>query len=120
MEIVTERVEIPLSAGGHMGGYLARPKGAGPWPGVIVYMEIFGINSHIRDVTECARTDGQRRTLRRHATALWDACEATLTRERDLALIRGAYHAVLARLDGRPPSPDGDDAATPAGAAPQR
>jgi carboxymethylenebutenolidase len=52
MEIVSERVEIPLGEGGVMGGYLARPKGPGPFPGVIVYMEIFGVNAHIRDVTE--------------------------------------------------------------------
>ena len=58
MEIVTERVEIPLAAGGVMGGYLARPRGAGPFPGVIVYMEIFGVNAHIRDVTERVAREG--------------------------------------------------------------
>jgi len=58
MEIVTERVEIPLAVGGVMGGYLARPKGAGPFPGVIVYMEIFGVNAHIRDVTERVAREG--------------------------------------------------------------
>jgi len=58
MEIVTERVEIPLAAGGVMGGYLARPRGAGPFPAVIVYMEIFGINAHIRDVTERVAREG--------------------------------------------------------------
>ena len=58
MEIVTERVEIPLAAGGVMGGYLARPPGAGPWPAVIVYMEIFGINAHIREVTERVAREG--------------------------------------------------------------
>jgi carboxymethylenebutenolidase len=58
MEIVSERVEIPLSGGDVMGGYLARPKGAGPFPAVIVYMEIFGINAHIRDVTERVAREG--------------------------------------------------------------
>jgi len=58
MEIVTERVEIPLAVGGVMGGYLARPKGAGPFPGVIVYMEIFGVNAHIRDVTDRVAREG--------------------------------------------------------------
>jgi carboxymethylenebutenolidase len=58
MEIVTERVEIPLSGGGTMGGYLARPKGAGPWPAVIVYMEIFGVNGHIRDVADRVAAEG--------------------------------------------------------------
>ena len=58
MEIVTERVEIPLEGGGTMGGHLARPKGGGPFPGVIVYMEIFGVNEHIRDVTERVAREG--------------------------------------------------------------
>ena len=58
MEISTERVEIPLTAGGTMGGYLAHPKGSGPWPGVLVYMEIFGVNAHIRDVTERVAREG--------------------------------------------------------------
>src|SRR4029453_10872299 len=58
MEIVTERVEIPLQEGGTMGGYLARPSGAGPWPGVLVYMEIFGVNAHIRDVVERVAREG--------------------------------------------------------------
>jgi carboxymethylenebutenolidase len=53
-----ERVEIPLAEGGTMGGYLARPKGAGPWPAVIVYMEIFGVNAHIRDVVERVAREG--------------------------------------------------------------
>ncbi|HEY9697247.1 MAG TPA: dienelactone hydrolase family protein [Trichocoleus sp.] len=32
--------------------YLAEPAGAGPFPAVIVIQEIFGVNSHIRAVTE--------------------------------------------------------------------
>jgi carboxymethylenebutenolidase len=54
----TERVEIPLSGGGTMGGHLARPEGGGPYPSVLVFMEIFGINSHIRDVTERVAAEG--------------------------------------------------------------
>jgi carboxymethylenebutenolidase len=58
MEIVTERVEIPLEGGAKMGGYLAKPKQGGTFPGVIVYMEIFGVNEHIRDVTERVAREG--------------------------------------------------------------
>ncbi len=58
MEITTERIEIPLTGGTTMGGYLARPEGAGPFPAVLVFMEIFGINSHIRDVTERVAREG--------------------------------------------------------------
>ncbi|MGI0484684.1 dienelactone hydrolase family protein [Pantanalinema rosaneae CENA516] len=32
--------------------YLAEPTGAGSFPGIIVIQEIFGVNSHIRSVTE--------------------------------------------------------------------
>ena len=51
MGTTTERVEIPV-AGGSMGGYLARPEGNAQLPAVLVFMEIFGINEHLRDVTE--------------------------------------------------------------------
>ncbi|WP_414753389.1 dienelactone hydrolase family protein [Anabaena sp. CCY 9910] len=33
-------------------GYLAQPQAPGSYPGVVVLQEIFGVNSHIRDVTE--------------------------------------------------------------------
>ncbi len=58
MEITTERVSIPLADGGTMAGYLARPAEGGPRPSVVVFMEIFGINSHIRDVTERVAREG--------------------------------------------------------------
>jgi carboxymethylenebutenolidase len=58
VEITTERIEIPLPDGGRMGGYLARPTAAGPHPAVLVFMEIFGINAHIRDVTERVAREG--------------------------------------------------------------
>ena len=58
MAVQSERVSIPLEGGGSMGGYLARPTADGPHPAVIVYMEVFGINSHIRDVTERVAAEG--------------------------------------------------------------
>ncbi|MCP5059353.1 MAG: dienelactone hydrolase family protein [bacterium] len=51
MAVEIERIEISVDSA-TMGGYLARPEGDGPFPGVIVWMEIFGVNSHIRDITE--------------------------------------------------------------------
>lgn len=57
MEIQTETVEIPV-AGSAMSGYLARPADGGPHPAVLVWMEIFGINAHIRDVTERVAREG--------------------------------------------------------------
>jgi len=58
MAIVTERIEIPLAGGGSMGGYLSRPEGSAALPAVIVYMEIFGVNSHIRDVVDRVAAEG--------------------------------------------------------------
>jgi carboxymethylenebutenolidase len=58
MAIQSKRVSIPLEGGKTMGGYLARPDGNDPLPGVIVWMEIFGINSHIRDVVERIAAEG--------------------------------------------------------------
>jgi len=57
VEIQSQRVEIPVG-GARMGGYLARPKDGTPRPGVIVWMEIFGVNSHIRGVTERVAREG--------------------------------------------------------------
>jgi len=57
VEIQSERIEIPVG-GARMGAYLARPKDGAPRPGVIVWMEIFGVNAHIRDVTERVAREG--------------------------------------------------------------
>ena len=57
MEIRSERVSIPVG-GGAMGGYLVRPADAAPRAGVIVYMEIFGVNAHIREVAERVAREG--------------------------------------------------------------
>ncbi len=57
MALTTGPVEIPLE-GGSFGGYLARPEGSETLPAVIVFMEIFGVNSHIRDVTERVAREG--------------------------------------------------------------
>jgi carboxymethylenebutenolidase len=57
MDITRERVEIPVD-GATMGGHLAGPAEGGPHPAVIVWMEIFGINAHIREVTERVAREG--------------------------------------------------------------
>lgn len=51
-EIRTSSVTIPVSDGTTMGGHLAAPAAPGPHAAVIVIQEIFGVNAHIRDVTE--------------------------------------------------------------------
>lgn len=40
--------EITFPARVEVGGYLAVPEGAGPWPGVVVLPEFFGLNDDIR------------------------------------------------------------------------
>lgn len=57
MGVQTEKIEITVGAAA-MGGYLARPEGEGPFPSVIVWMEIFGVNGHIRDITERVAAEG--------------------------------------------------------------
>jgi carboxymethylenebutenolidase len=57
METQTERIHINVD-NKTMGGYLVRPADGKPRPGVVVFMEIFGVNSHIRDVTERVAREG--------------------------------------------------------------
>jgi carboxymethylenebutenolidase len=45
----TSNVSIPVT-GGSMPGYLAAPKGKGPFPSVVVIHEIFGVHEYIQDV----------------------------------------------------------------------
>lgn len=47
----TQWIHIPV-LDGDMEAYMVKPTSHGPWPAVIVLMEIFGINSHIQEVTE--------------------------------------------------------------------
>jgi carboxymethylenebutenolidase len=47
----TEYVDLAVNDGTQMRAYVARPDNQ-PRAGLIVFQEIFGINSHIRDVTE--------------------------------------------------------------------
>lgn len=58
MEIASERVTIEVEGGGRMPAYLVRPAAGGPHPAVIVWMEIFGVNAHIRDVAERVAREG--------------------------------------------------------------
>ena len=58
MDISTERVEMTVPGGGSMGGYLARPQADGQRPAVLVFMEVFGVNSHIREVADRIAREG--------------------------------------------------------------
>jgi carboxymethylenebutenolidase len=50
--VVTETIKLKVADSGPMSAYVARPAGAGPYPGLMVFQEAFGVNSHIRNVTE--------------------------------------------------------------------
>ena len=46
------QVAIPRAGGRQMAAYQALPEGEGPFPGVIVIHEIFGLNDNIRGIAE--------------------------------------------------------------------
>ena len=49
----TTRYEtVTADDGGKLEAYCAVPEGAGPWPGVVLFQEIFGINDNMRGLAE--------------------------------------------------------------------
>ena len=50
--VITERVTLRVSDHTQMAAYVARPDGGDDHPGILVLQEAFGVNSHIRNVTE--------------------------------------------------------------------
>ena len=50
--LVKEKIELKVPGTSPMAAYVARPASGGPHPGLIVFQEAFGVNAHIRDVTE--------------------------------------------------------------------
>src|SRR3972149_5756105 len=57
MEIQTRTVQLS-TPDGQMPAYECQPTGKSPAPAVIVIMEAFGLNSHIKDVTERVAREG--------------------------------------------------------------
>lgn len=57
LEIRTAQVKV-ANGDLQISSYLAEPVGDGPFPGVVVIQEIFGVNAHIRDVTERIAKEG--------------------------------------------------------------
>ncbi len=56
-EIYTSNVSVPNDEL-QIAAYLAQPVGEGSYPAVVVIQEIFGVNSHIRSVTERMAKEG--------------------------------------------------------------
>ncbi len=58
MDIEAAEVRFPGHGGEEIGGTLARPAGAGPWPAVVVVHEVFGPSDHIRDMVRRFAAEG--------------------------------------------------------------
>jgi len=58
MEIHSEHVRLSVNDGTQMRAWVARPSEAGACPGLLVFHEAFGVNAHIRDVTERFAREG--------------------------------------------------------------
>jgi carboxymethylenebutenolidase len=57
MKTKSERVTVEVS-GAKMPAYVARPADDKPYPGVLLFMEIFGVNAHIRSVADRVAAEG--------------------------------------------------------------
>lgn len=95
-----EHSELHLAGGQRLGAYLAKPAGK-PRGGVVVVQEIFGVTSHIRDVTDRFAAQGYTAI----APAFFDFIEpgtelaydrGGINRGRSLAAKVGMEHAVEA------------------------
>src|SRR5580700_747949 len=58
MEIRSEYVELKVSDSTTMQAWTARPTATGSLPGLLVFQEAFGVNAHIRDVTQRFAREG--------------------------------------------------------------
>jgi carboxymethylenebutenolidase len=57
-KLATQKVTLEVADGTSMNAYVARPAEEGKFPGMIVFHEAFGVNAHIRDVTERVAREG--------------------------------------------------------------
>lgn len=76
-ERVIDTATVQLSQNDlQISAYLAKPSAPGSYPGVVVLQEIFGVNDHIREVTERIALEGyvamsDDKSLRAYAPALF-------------------------------------------------
>ncbi|MFZ3215112.1 MAG: dienelactone hydrolase family protein [Candidatus Acidiferrales bacterium] len=52
IKIATLSVTLQVADGTAMAAYVARPADTAPRPGLLIFQEAFGVNAHIREVTE--------------------------------------------------------------------
>lgn len=56
--IVKDKVELAVADGTTMAAYVARPEQSGPHPGLLLFQEAFGVNHHIRNVSDRFAAEG--------------------------------------------------------------
>src|SRR5215469_16318726 len=56
--IATEKHTLAVADGSSMQAFVARPEEKGTFPGMLVFQEAFGVNAHIRDVTQRIAREG--------------------------------------------------------------
>lgn len=52
MSVKTSHVDLSVADGSSMQAYTALPASGGPYPGLLLFQEAFGVNHHIRNVAE--------------------------------------------------------------------
>jgi carboxymethylenebutenolidase len=57
-KITTQKITLEVTDGTSMNAHVARPVEEGKFPGMLVLQEAFGVNAHIRDVTERIAREG--------------------------------------------------------------
>jgi carboxymethylenebutenolidase len=57
MTLIEQTVSFP-GAGIQLSGFMARPEGSGPFPGVVIIHEAYGVNDNIRGVTRRFASEG--------------------------------------------------------------
>jgi carboxymethylenebutenolidase len=57
-KIATQKITLAVSDGTSMNAYVARPEEQGKFPGMLVLQEAFGVNGHIRDITDRMAREG--------------------------------------------------------------
>lgn len=57
-DVVSEKVALSVADGSSMEAFVARPSGTGPFPGLLLFQEAFGVNFHIRDVAQRFAREG--------------------------------------------------------------
>ena len=55
---MSNHVTLEVKNASSMNAYIALPEGEGPFPGIIVFQEAFGVNTYIRRVTDRLARNG--------------------------------------------------------------